>query len=187
MTMTLEELAAHEEIRQAIYRHFRAGDRLDAVLDRSAFWDDGVFEGGPFEGPAIEHMPQLFGETLRTFYSVTMHYMMNMLIDLNGDHAFVEVYAIAYHVVPPESLEVSVGAAMLAELDGRKAHELAMGIRYSVRMEQRGGVWKIAIMKLVVDWNRISVYAGFSDGGVMDLLRLRGTRDRSDPSYPWLP
>ena len=51
MTMSMELLSAHEEIRQAIFRHFRALDRLDTELDRTAFWDDGIYDG-VFEGPA---------------------------------------------------------------------------------------------------------------------------------------
>jgi hypothetical protein len=60
-----------------------------------------------------------------------------------------------------------------------------MGVRYSVRMEQRAGVWKIGVMKLIVDWSRVTPFSGLNDGGVMDSLRLRGTRDSNDPSYPW--
>lgn len=187
MTMTLEKLCAHEEIRQAIYRHFRAADRLDPELDRTAFWDDGVFEGGPFEGPAMEHMPQLFSETIRNLFSTTMHSMLNMIIDVKNGEAFVEIYATPYHVVPPESLEATFGKAKLAELDPTQSHELIMGTRYIVRMEQRDGLWKIAVMKLIIDWNKVTPYTGFAEGGVMDFLQLRGTRDRSDPSYPWLP
>jgi hypothetical protein len=183
--MTLDDLLAHEEIRQTIYRHFRAVDRLDADLERSAFWDDGHFEGGPFDGPAGENMPKLFAETLETVFSTTMHCMMNMLIDLQGDHAFVEVYAAPYHVVPPEALEAVFGLAKLAELDTTRAYELVMGVRYSVRMEQRAGVWKIGVMKFIVDWSRVTPFSGLNDGGVMDSLRLRGTRDSNDPSYPW--
>jgi hypothetical protein len=110
-----------------------------------------------------------------------------MAIDLKGDHAFVEIYAIPYHVVPPQSLEAAFGKAKVAEMDQSKSYELVMGVRYSVRMEQRGGIWKIAVMKLIVDWSRVTPYTGFTEGGVMDIVRLRGTRDRSDPSYPWHP
>ena len=187
MVMSLEELSAREEIRQAIYLHFRAGDRLDAELDRTAFWDDGVFEGGPFEGPAGEHMPALFGDTLRHFFTTTMHYMMNMIIDVRGDEAFVEVYATPFHIVPPESLEACFGPAVAAALDRSKSYEFHVGTRYSVKMEQRGGAWKIAVMKLVIDWTRVTPYTGFDKGGVMDILKLRGARDRSDVSYAYLP
>lgn len=186
MAMTLDELSAREEMRQAIYRHFRAADRLDAELDRTAFWDDGIFEGGPFEGPVIEQMPALFGETLREFFTVTMHYMMNMVIEVRGDEGFAEVYAIAFHVVPPQSLEICFGPDKAAELDRDQSHELYMGTRYSVKFEQRDGAWKIALMKLLIDWNRVVPYSGF-DGGVMNMLSLRGARDRSDPSYLFLP
>ena len=183
--MTLDDLLAHEEIRQAIYRHFRAVDRLDADLDSSAFWSDGTFEGGPFEGPAGENMPRLFAETLQAVFSTTMHCLMNMLIDLQDDNAFVEIYAAPYHIVPPEALEAVFGLAKLGELDSSKPYELVMGVRYSVRMERRSGVWKIAVMKLIIDWSRVTPYSGFNNGGVMEMLRLRGSRDFQDPTYHW--
>lgn len=184
--MTIDELVAHEEIRQAIYRHFRAADRMDAALDRTAFWDDGVFVGGPFDGPAGEEMPHLYSDTMRTFFSATMHYMSNVLIDLRGDEAFVEIYGMPYHVVPPGSHAAAFGARA-PELDPALSYELWMGVRYSVRMERRQDVWKIAAMKLVVDWSKVVPYTGLTeaDGGVYDIVRLRGTRDGSDPSYPW--
>lgn len=182
MTMTLDELSSHEEIRQAIYRHFRAVDRLDLDLDRTAFWDDGVFEGGPFQGSAAENMPALFDDKLKTFFNSSLHYMMNMLVELRGDAADVEIYGAPYHVVPPESLEACFGAEAVARLDRSLPHELHMGTRYVVRMERREGTWRIAVMKLIIDWNRVVAYTGFQ-GGVMEQLELRGARDRSDASY----
>jgi len=185
--VTVDQLIAHEEIRQAIYRHFRAGDRMDAELVRTAMWDDGVFEGGPFEGPAGEHMAQMYSETMAPMFAATMHYMMNMLIDVRGDDAFVEMYGMPYHVVPPEGLVKAFGATRAAQLDRTRAHELWMGIRYSVRMERRQDVWKIAVLKLIVDWSKVAPYTGLTEGGVYDILSLRGTRDRTDPSYAWHP
>jgi len=190
MTMTLEDLADHEEIRQAIYRHFRAGDRLDTALLATCWWEDGVYEGGPIDGPVLEKLPAFFADSFRDAFSVTNHYLMNMVIDLRGDDAIVECYAITYHVIQAnvETLKGVAGPAKFAELEGdlSRPHELVVGIRYSIRMAQRHGVWKIAVMKLVVDWRNLAPYTGWSTGGMLDAVRGRGTRDRTDPSYAWL-
>lgn len=186
MAMTVDELIAHEEIRQAIYRHFRSADRMDVALDRTAIWDDAYCEGGPFEGPAGEHMPALIGEALRDLFTVTMHYMANMIIKVRGNEGFVEIYALAFHVVPPTALETVFGPQRAADLDPGQPHEFHAGIRYSLKMECRDGEWKIAVMKLIFDWTRIAPYTEWTAGGVMDNLTLRGRRDRSDPSYVFM-
>ena len=189
MTMTLAQLSAHEEIRQTIYRHFRAGDRLDADLDREACWDDAVFIGGPLDLPMSEAISLIYDNMLERYFTVTDHYMANIIIDLHGDTAAAEVYAIAYHVLPtdPEALAAVLGKAKLEELGdaARQTHELSLGIRYAMQLEQRGELWKIAAQKLIIDWSKLAPYTGI-DGGVYDFLTLRGTRDRNDPSYEWL-
>jgi hypothetical protein len=183
MSLTMDELLAHEEIRQAIYRHFRAGDRLDVELDRTAFWDDGQFDFSTIT--VREEIPPLF-DNMRTMFTATMHYISNILISLQGEQAFVEAYATAYHIVPPESLETVLGETKCQEIDTSKSHELRLGIRYLIRMDRRDKIWKIFTARLLVEWSSCTPYSGFSSGGLMDVLQLRGTRDHSDPSYAWL-
>lgn len=185
--MTLEELSAREEIRQAIYRHFRAGDRIDAELDRTACWDDAVFIGGPVDLPMVEATPLIYDEMMRKYFRVTNHYMTNISMEVDGAEARAEVYAIAYHILPTdrEPLETVLGAAKLAELGdlAERPLELWIGIRYAMILSCRNGDWRIASMKLIVDWSKVEPYTGIEQGGFMSYLTLRGRRDRSDPSY----
>src|SRR5205809_7982253 len=46
MALTIAELSDREEIRQVMYKFFRATDRRDRQLARSAFWEDGHCESG---------------------------------------------------------------------------------------------------------------------------------------------
>jgi len=46
MTITVAELSDREEIRQVMYKFFRATDRRDKELARSVFWEDGHCESG---------------------------------------------------------------------------------------------------------------------------------------------
>ena len=190
MVMSLEELSAREEIRQVIYRHFRAGDRIDADMDRTACWDDAMFIGGPVDVPMSEAIPLIYDTMMRTYFKVTNHYMTNIIIEVDGETAAAEVYAVAYHVLPTdrEALTAVLGKARLDALGdaAEQTHELTLGIRYSMRLEQRGEVWKIAAQKLIMDWSKLAPYTGIEGGGVYDFLTLRGTRDRTDPSYEWL-
>jgi hypothetical protein len=193
MTMTLEELSDREEIRQVIYRWFRGADRLDEKLLRSAFWEDGEFEGGPNSGPARDFIPPMFlaDGRLRRNFEVTNHYMLNMIIEWHGDHAITETYGIAYHRIAPNraAIEAVIGEAKFAELggDASRSWEFVIGIRYLDRLEKREGAWKIARKKLIVDWNQVTPYSGISEGGVYGYLHLRGARDGTDESYTWLP
>lgn len=185
--MTLEELSAREEIRQVIYRHFRAGDRIDAELDRTACWDDAVFIGGPVDLPMGEAIPLIYEEMMRKYFRVTNHYMMNMSMEVNGGEASGEVYAIAYHILPTERepLEAVLGAAKLAALGDMadRPLELWIGIRYATTLSRRGDEWRIAAMRLIVDWSKVEPYTGIETGGFLSYLTLRGARDRTDPSY----
>ena len=191
--MTHEELADRETIRQLLYRYARGVDRLDETLLRSVFWDDAEFEGGPNTGPASAFIPAMFGAggRVRTCYEVTVHYLLNMLIDWRGDHAFSETYAIAYHRLPPDrqAMETILGAAKLSELgeDLTRSHEFVLGLRYLHRLEKRGSEWRIARKKLAIDWSRVEPYGGIAEGGVYAYLKLRGRRgERADESYRWL-
>ncbi len=193
MAMTLEELSDREEIRQVIYRWFRGLDRLDLDLLHASFWADGEFDGGPNTGPSAEFIPAMFGENgrVRKMFAMTSHYMMNLLIDWRGRHAITETYAVAYHRLAKgrEAIEKAIGTTRFAELggDADREYQFILGLRYADRFEKRGGVWKIARKKLILEWSSVAPYAGLPDGeGVHSYARLRGQRGAADESYRWL-
>ncbi|MBB6125354.1 nuclear transport factor 2 family protein [Sphingobium subterraneum] len=191
MALSLSELSDREEIRQVIYKHFRAADRLDQALEMEACWDDAVFEGGPVDQLMSEAVPIIYGEMLPKYFDVTNHYMANFLIDVRGDEAFTETYALAYHIVPADehAIMAVLGPKKFAEMnnDASRRYEFIMGMRYAMRLEKRGGVWKIATIRIVNDWSSAKPYSGVEEEGVYSFLKLRGTRDRTDQSYPWNP
>jgi hypothetical protein len=63
-----------------------------------------------------------------------MHLMANQLIDLSGDQAHSETYAVAYH-------------------RGRTG-ELVVGVRYLDDLVRRGGRWFICRRVVALDWQR---------------------------------
>ena len=61
------------------------------------------------------------------------------LIEIDGDEAFAETYAVCHHV----SAE-----------DGRDVADSVMGLRYLDRFERRAGAWRIARRELRWEWIR---------------------------------
>jgi hypothetical protein len=185
MTMSVGELSAREEIRQTVYRYFRAVDRLDLELSRSTYWHNAVFNGGPTDLPLAEVVPQMFAEMSDLLTS--NHYIMNIAIDVQGSSAVTEAYAIAYHVVRrgTQPQKVMLGDLIPTETQVGFAdrHEFIMGLRYLILFEERNREWRVGVLKIIVDWSKVTPYSGLSQGGIHDLLTLRGSRDRSDPSY----
>ena len=196
MAISITELCDHEEIRQVMYTFFRAADRRDVALARTTFWEDGHCESNaPGEAPS-RWMPSLLNpEASASFernFETTMHYMMNMVIRVDGDTASAETYAIAYHVVPAnrDSIISVAGETRFAELgnDAARRYELSVGIRYNSLFEKRDGMWRIRIHRYIVEWTKFAPYEGVAaNEGISAFMRLTGARDRSDASYEWLP
>jgi len=186
MTITVAELSDREEIRQVMYKFFRATDRRDKELARSVFWEDGHCESG--ESRWMPSNLGDFGSRFERDFEATIHYMINMIFKVKGDVAFVETYAIAYHLLSanPEDILDVVGHARFAELDTSKRHEWWMGLRYNSRFEKRDGIWKIKIHRYIPEWTKVVPYEGNAQGeGYLQFIPLRALRGREDASYEW--
>ena len=72
-----------------------------------------------------------------------MHKLGQALIEIEGDTAHSETYAICHHVVASDDEE---GA--------RDESDFVMGIRYVDRLERRDGEWRIADRQLLWEWVR---------------------------------
>lgn len=159
--MTLETLLARTEIADVINRYARGIDRLDFDLVRSCYHPDAYDDHGTMKGGVEE-----FIESARAFlprYEATMHFLGNMLIEVDGEVARAETYAIAYHRL---------------KLEDGSGKDDVWGIRYVDRFEQRDGAWKIAHRVVAQEWRRVDpVPAGRVRGGGPGLW---GTRDGND-------
>src|SRR5205814_167015 len=98
------------------------------------WWEDGHFEGGPTEGPVLEVLPPFFEDPFKGYWPVTNHYMLNMIINVQGNEAFVETYAMAYHVTGAnaEVLKQIIGPQKFStlETDPNLPYEIICGLRY---------------------------------------------------------
>ena len=139
----IEALIARQEIADVIYRYARGIDRLDFDLVRTCYHPDAYDDHGSFSGN-VEDFITAATEFLAR-WTATQHFMGNMLIEVDGDRARAETYAVAYH-----RREDSNG-------DGK---DDVMGIRYVDRFEKRNDDWRIAHRVVSNEWRRVDPVTG---------------------------
>ena len=158
----MRELLAKQACSELSAVYSRGLDRLDGDLLASVFFEDawceyGFYNGPP--GPFIEFALTALGE-----HAANQHMLGQILIEVEGDEAFGEVYFNAYHKLPVE--------------DGFQ--DMVIAGRYIDRYECREGVWKMAYRSERNDW---STTAPSSDSYFEQALDgLRGSR-RDDAVY----
>lgn len=159
----VRRLVDEQEIRHLLLTYARGVDRRDWDLMRSAFHPDAHDRHGPYEGD-IEGLIVFLDAALADVES-TMHLVGNILIEFaDEDTARVETYALAMH--------------REFRKDGTPV-DLRFGVRYVDRVERRDR-WAIADRLVVIEWSRADdVVRG---EGIAEQF-VRGSRDRSDPSY----
>lgn len=159
MVRTLHD---RQSIRDVIDRYSRGVDRQDKDILLSCYHADAVDDHGMFVGPADEFFDWLDPSHLHMFRT-HQHIVCNHTCELAGDTAHCETYY------------------MFAGMTGED-NQLAMsGGRYVDRMEKRGGEWKIAARKCLVEWGS----ANMTVEGMADVYAAVGivARDRTDCSY----
>ena len=165
MSLTVETLLAKQEIADVIYRYARGIDRMDFDLVRTCYHPDAYDDHGRFQGDIDAFIA--FVEEFLPRYVVTQHFMGNMLVEVEGDTARAETYAVAYH---------------RQEMGDGSGKDDVFGIRYVDRFEKRHGEWKIAHRVVASEWRRVdSVPPGKIRGGI----GVWGTRDGND-AIDWI-
>lgn len=137
--MTLDDLIAREQIRDVVYRYARGVDRRDFALVRSCYHPGATDDHGSYSGLVDGFIPWLENQLSR--WSVTSHTMANILIDIHGDLARVETYAVAYHRTITRS--------------DAPLRDITAGVRYIDDMTNIDGVWAISRRVVVSDWVRV--------------------------------
>jgi hypothetical protein len=160
------QLLDKDAIRDVIMRYSRAIDRVDGGLLRTVYWPDGWDSHSIFDGPVDDFVPWVVN-TLQGMIA-TQHFVGNISIDLDGDHAYTEVYFNAHHKVAGE--------------DGSERDSFAAG-RYLDHFERRDDEWRIKHRRAIFDWdiNQAST-SGWNDPPAKDVME-RGTRGKQDLAY----
>ena len=156
----LDRLIARQEIADVIYRYARGIDRLDFELVRSCYHPDAYDDHGAISGTVNEFISA--AQAFLVKWTTTQHFMGNMLIEIEGDKARAETYAVAYH-----RREDANG-------DGK---DDTLGIRYVDRFEQRNGNWLIAYRVVSTEWRRVDALSGARG---RNKVGVWGQRDESD-------
>jgi hypothetical protein len=140
----LTQLLAQQDIRNVLYRYCRGIDRRDYELVRDCYHPDATDDHGEYRGDLdgfIDHITA----TLPRFER-TMHFLGNILVEVDGNRARSEAYAIAYH--------------RLAANDRKPVRDFVVGFRYVDDFEERaGGDWRIANRICAFEWSRLDPVA----------------------------
>jgi hypothetical protein len=156
----LRSLLDRQEIMDCLHRYTRGVDRVDEELIRSAFHPDARDFHGPVNGGVDDFLA--YWLPLQAAREVSMHYIANTTIDLDGDVAHVETYFTFYQKL--------LGAPEMTLSGGR----------YADKFERRDGSWRIAVRVVISEW------AMSADGTLTTKRKAalgRGRRDRTDLAF----
>jgi hypothetical protein len=147
-----------------IARHARGCDRHDVELLTSTYHDDGIDEHGSTLNRGPEYAP--WANAVHAVTSQThLHNITTHTCEIDGDVAHAESYALV---------------AMLSP-DGATA--TLLNGRYIDRLERRNGTWKIAVRRSTVELMLTADASMLQSPFFKEQGYIKGTRDRTDPSY----
>ncbi|MDH6676921.1 ketosteroid isomerase-like protein [Rhodococcus sp. LBL1] len=156
-----------QEITEVLYRYARAVDRKDFDRVADCYFPDAIDNHGGYIGTVdglIEDM-----KSRHATIDSSLHYITNVLIDLDGDTANVESYCLCYLRQAPARA-------------GEKQSRATIKCRYVDRFERRDGQWRIADRIVVFDE---SVTDEIEDG--LDPSWVRSRRSFEDPVFTGKP
>lgn len=130
----IEEIIARDSLRRLVTTYSRAADRRDFALMRSLYHDDAFdHHGGMFAGGADGYIE--FVKKAISAYEMTVHYVVNMSFEIDGDQAEGEVHKINYHrTKKPDTYEIITGSRSLD------------------RYARRDGEWRFLSRSITLDW-----------------------------------
>jgi hypothetical protein len=171
-----------QEIYDLLMRYCRGVDRRDGDLIASCYHPDSVDDRRvSVSGPEIADG---IARSDPARMPMSMHFIGNVSIDVQGDTAYSEAYCVAYLTLPSKDGIVDLGAGVTtSEPAAAKHYYRALGLRYLDRLERRDGEWKIAHRICIDDWHRLEPVP---DPELGSPHGRRGERSTSDISYAFL-
>jgi ketosteroid isomerase-like protein len=135
--VVIRDLVDRAAIQDVILRYARGVDRRDLDLVASCFLPDALYEGAMAHGAIGDALAALRDRMTR--YDATMHFIGNQLIDITGDAASSETYAVAYHRLTEN------GDAKL----------FSVGVRYCDELIRDRDQWRIRRRVVTTVWERV--------------------------------
>lgn len=164
-TARLTELLDRVAIEDVLHRYCHAVDRCDADLLRTVYWPDGSDDHVFWSGNAMDFVD--FCIPILKSRDQTLHAISNVMMRITGAEARVQCY---YNAIE-----------RVRRKDGAVNDVTFLG-RYLDRFEKRGGEWKIAQRKVMIDSWRIYEDSCDWDRGIFDTRFEPGKRGAEDPS-----
>jgi hypothetical protein len=163
MEDAMQHLLDEAAIKKLHIRYCRGIDRMDWDLVRSCYHPDAIDDHGDYVG-GIDGFIEYCKAGTPNFESTT-HFTGNQLVEVDGDTAWAEHHAIAYHRVAAKSDE--------------PAKDLITVGRYVDQLERRHGERRLTSRVVIVDLDRVDPVTG----SWVNPDLFRGRRDKTDPSY----
>ena len=145
----LDDLVDRAAIHDVLLRYARGVDRGDLDMVAGCFVPGASYEGALGRGTIEGALASLRGAMAR--YAGTMHFIGNHVIELDGDGARSEAYALAYH--------------RLRDDPGRL---FVVAVRYEDHFVRRVKRWLIARRTVVTEWSRYDMVTPSSSGPERD-------------------
>src|SRR5918993_1222120 len=160
---TVQELLAEREIRQVLLRYCRGVDRCDIEAIASCFHSDAVDDHGNWTADGTT-VAQHIVDLVKPGPARAMHFLGNVLIEIDGEKAYAESYLLAFRSFHRDN----------------QPYTRTRALRFVDRFERRDDVWRISERVAVDDWNRVDRVLELQDGN--EKFRF-STKDKSDPVY----
>jgi len=158
----IQSLLDKQDIYEVLMKYCRGVDRGDTELLASVYHDDGIDDHGFFKGLGKDFAVFINRMMADSGSGNCQHMINNVLIELDGNVAYVESYS--------------------DSVRDTGTHRESVQTRYLDRFERRGKEWKIAYRLVVRDLHhREEKNPIYSDAEWA--LRSPGNRDRTDPLY----
>ena len=132
----VQALIDRAAIHDLIMRYARGVDRRDLELVASCFAADAAYDGSLGSG-GIDVVLAALRERMPR-YRTTMHFLTNPLIEVQGDRATCETYALVYHRLESED----------------DAEDFIVGVRYIDEMARHSDGWRITSRKTAMEFQR---------------------------------
>ena len=145
MTLSAEaicQLADRAAIQDVLLRYARGVDRRDLDLVASCFTRDASYDGALARGTIGTALARLRDNMAR--YDSTMHCISNQFVEIAGDSASSETYALAYHRLT----------------DSGVAKLFTVGVRYLDELTREGDTWRICRRVVKREWQRTETVDG---------------------------
>lgn len=162
MQPKIDSYIERQQIHDLLFSYCRGIDRMDVELVRSCYHQDAIDEHGSFKGNVDEFIDWCW--RLLSRYSMTMHYISNILVEIDGHRALSESYGTAVHRGDKQYPE----------------RNLVVGFRFVDVMEKRSGQWRIMRRVATTEW--VSRHSEENHWPIPDSMR-QGQRNRDDIIY----